>query len=353
MNPLYFLGALIIIATYWMGTLYAPFLLNIIVAFLLVTATSRINAFLERKFKYHFLAALTSTLLMGLLFFAPIAYLLSTAFIQVTAIDMDLVKSNALLVKQWIEVDMPSSLDFIRPTLLDFLKPENISIYASKGLNLITSFGAQSAGFLKDMFLVTIFYFFILIYGPTIGKFLKEVIPLYPQQTQKLYFQSSNTMSIVFYSIIVTAFFEGSLFAIIAYYYGFDPLLLGLLYGFASLIPVVGGALLWIPVSIHLLINGNPNAALVVAIYSIVVISVIADTFIKPVIIKYINVAFIKSKVPVNEILTFFAIFAGLSTFGFWGMIIGPAITSFFLSLLNLYKEMQPNKTVHPYCDLY
>ncbi|MDH5465420.1 MAG: AI-2E family transporter, partial [Thiovulaceae bacterium] len=66
---------------------------------------------------------------------------------------------------------------------------------------------------------------------------------------------------------------------------------------------------------------------------------IIADTFIKPIIIKFINDALIKSHVKINEMIIFFAILAGLTTFGFWGMIIGPAITAFFISLLKLYRD--------------
>ena len=44
----------------------------------------------------------------------------------------------------------------------------------------------------------------------------------------------------------------------------------------------------------------------------------------------------IKSNTKVNELLIFFSIIAGLSTFGFWGMILGPAITTLFISSLKL-----------------
>jgi len=37
--------------------------------------------------------------------------------------------------------------------------------------------------------------------------------------------------------------------------------------------------------------------------------------------------------------LIFFAIVAGLSTFGFWGMIIGPAMISLFISIMELIKN--------------
>jgi predicted PurR-regulated permease PerM len=49
----------------------------------------------------------------------------------------------------------------------------------------------------------------------------------------------------------------------------------------------------------------------------------------------------VKTPTAVNELLIFFAIFAGLTTFGFWGMILGPAITTLFLSLLKLYKLLK------------
>ncbi|MDX1295066.1 MAG: AI-2E family transporter, partial [Sulfurimonadaceae bacterium] len=71
------------------------------------------------------------------------------------------------------------------------------------------------------------------------------------------------------------------------------------------------------------------------------VISIIADTFVKPWIIKQINLRVIKAEAKMNELLIFFAIIAGLATFGFWGMILGPAITAFFLSLLKLIEQRQ------------
>jgi len=84
---------------------------------------------------------------------------------------------------------------------------------------------------------------------------------------------------------------------------------------------------------------GNSANAIFIVIYSIVVISIIADTFIKPLIIKEINTRLLKADdTKMNELVIFFAIIAGLATFGFWGMILGPAITAFFLTLLKLFE---------------
>ena len=145
-------------------------------------------------------------------------------------------------------------------------------------------------------------------------------------------------MSTVFYSILATAMFEGALFGIAVSFMGYNGLLFGIMYGFASLIPVVGGVIMWLPFAAYEYSLGNVDAALFISVYSIVMISVIADTFIKPIIIREINIRFIKSSLKMNELVIFFAILAGLATFGFWGMILGPAITSFFLALLKLVE---------------
>jgi predicted PurR-regulated permease PerM len=101
--------------------------------------------------------------------------------------------------------------------------------------------------------------------------------------------------------------------------------------------------LMWVPFMIYELTLGHTGNALVIALYSIIVISIIADTFIKPMIIKYIGLNFIKSSTKINELLVFFSILAGLTAFGFWGMVLGPAITAFFMALLKLYELREEN----------
>jgi predicted PurR-regulated permease PerM len=351
MRASYFLGILILIAFYWM-LIYRPFLLNIAIAILLVLATTHIYDYVLSRVKKPLLASLGSTLIIGTLFFAPIIYFITTIVIQLTQVDiMNVITSTMSDLKVWINKDMPDSLSFFKPYLTEFVESDNIKNIASSALDIITKLGTKSAGFLKDILFIVIFYLFILLYAKPLGDFFKDIIPLHPGHTTSLYQESTGVMSVVFYSILVTAIFEGFLFAVIAYLFDYDAILFGILYGFASLIPIVGGALMWLPLSIYELSLGNTTAAIIIALYTVIVISIIADTFIKPVIIKYINLTFIKSKVPINEMIIFFAILAGLSTFGFWGMIMGPAITTFFISLLNLYRKIRneeyKEQTVH------
>ena len=149
----------------------------------------------------------------------------------------------------------------------------------------------------------------------------------------------SSTMEVVFYSIIVTAIFEGFLFGMIMSYFGFNGLLFGVIYGFASLIPIVGGIIVWVPVSLYTWTQIDSHTAIIIATYSVVMISVIADTIIKPMIIQVIQENFLKSTIQINSIVIFFSIIAGMSTYGFWGMILGPAVTSFLIAITKVYLD--------------
>jgi len=74
LKPQYFVAILFATSLYWMYLLYAPFLLGMIIAALLAISTSNIQNFFERLLKSKFLAALSSSFLLALLFFAPLGY---------------------------------------------------------------------------------------------------------------------------------------------------------------------------------------------------------------------------------------------------------------------------------------
>lgn len=240
--------------------------------------------------------------------------------------------------------NLPNDYRFIKDYLLQSLEQINIGILVDKTISFGALVGKNSAKFMIDMFLILTFYFFMNLYSKEFSSFIIELIPLNHEESKVLYFESANVMSIVLYSILVTAIFEGLLFGVFISFFGYDGILYGVIYGFASLIPIIGGAIMWLPIALFEIFSGSISNAIYISLYSIIVISIIADTFIKPMIIKYINKRVVKTPTAINELLIFFSIIAGLSTIGFWGMIIGPALVTFFISIMQLIKKY--NKTV-------
>jgi len=235
--------------------------------------------------------------------------------------------------------DYLNQISFMNQFTETYLSDEQVTIYIKESTKYLTGIGGAGLGFMKNMFLVIVFYFFIHFYGNRFFDTILEILPISSEKGSKMVEEISATMEVVFYSVIVTAIFEGFLFGILMSYFGFNGLFFGVIYGFASLVPVIGGLMVWAPVSLYVWTKIDTQTAILIVSYSIIVISIIADTFVKPMIIDVIKKDFLKSTIKINSIVIFFSILAGMSTYGFWGMILGPAVTSFLIAITKVYLD--------------
>jgi predicted PurR-regulated permease PerM len=315
-------------------SIYKPFILPMVVAMLLSMATSNLTRSVTSKFKSKKIATVIMTLIMIILILAPIAYI-ATKGIKYAA-DLDLNSVNTILAKIKLLVkDIP----YIGDAARKYLTPEQVLPFIQNLSIYIGKLGTKGLTFIKDSFLVVVFYSFIVYNQEKITQFLYNILSTSRRESMRMLDEISSTMEIVFFSIIVTAILEGVLFGVFISFYGFNGLFLGFLYGFSSLIPVIGGLIVWLPVSLLAWSKIDPSAAITIALYSIIVISFFADTIIKPIIIKVIKEKFLKSTINIDELLIFFSIIAGMGSYGFWGMILGPAITTFVITTTKTYLE--------------
>lgn len=327
-----------VVTLFFMFQLFAPFLKPMIVALLLAVATNSMSSYLQIRVKNIFTVSSVMTVLLTLIFFIPMLYCIFSFASLINRIDQGALIHIVNVVQDFVKT-LPNDFAFIKENVNEILNKIDIPQTIQSLLSFGAYLGKNSAQFMISMVMILVFYFFFNFYGSSLSHYLKEALPLKKEDSNTLFYESSNVMSVVLYSVLATAVLEGFLFGIFVGFFGYDGILLGVLYGFASLIPVVGGLIMWLPVVIYEIFAGTTTNAIAIAVYSIVVISIIADTFVKPMIIKYINQRVVKTPTKVNEILIFFAIVAGLATFGFWGMIIGPAMVTFFISLLQLMKK--------------
>ena len=338
MKAVYFLIAIAIVMIFFIVELFNPFLKSIIVSVLLAVATSSATIYLENRFRSRILATSFMTVGLTALFFIPVLYCIFSFANFFNQVDQEVLINNLSDMKDFVQ---ESSKDIV--FLNDFLNDLTSKIDVGETVQNILSVGAylgkNSAKFMMDIVMILIFFFFFTLYSSQIAIFIKELLPIKKEDSIILFYESSNVMTVVLYSILITAIFEGFLFGFFLTFFGYDGLLFGVLYGFASLIPVIGGVIMWLPIVIYEASTNSLANAVIIAVYSILVISIIADTFLKPMIIKYINQKVVKTPTSVNELLIFFSIVAGLSTFGFWGMIIGPAMVTFFISIMHLLKK--------------
>lgn len=109
-----------------------------------------------------------------------------------------------------------------------------------------------------------------------------------------------------------------------------NPYLTALLTAFASIIPLVGTALIWIPVSIYFLIMGEWINALILLGYGGIIISQ-CDNLIRFLLQK--------KMANIHPLITIFGVVAGLPIFAFMGIIFGPLLVSLFLLFLDMFRK--------------
>ncbi|EAH4540629.1 AI-2E family transporter [Campylobacter jejuni] len=345
-NGKFFLISFILVILFLLLYLFKGFLLVIIIASLMAVATSNINAkFLNLTKGHKFLASILTTACMVLLFFAPFVYAMIELAKALKNFDIDLVTQTLDYVKNY-QFTLPESFNFLEPKIKEFLASIDLNSISKQILSYASSFTKSGAKFLVDMVLICVFYFFANLYGTELVIYLKSIIPIDKKELDDVLSEVGNVMAVVLYSMVIVAIFQGALFGLITMFYGYDGILMGVIFAVSSLIPAIGGALIYVPVSLYEFASNNLNSALVIFIYSVIVISFIADTLIKPLIIKWINKKLVKTPTKINELLIFLAMIAGISTFGFWGIILGPAILTFFVSTLRMYVILKDKNLI-------
>ncbi len=104
---------------------------------------------------------------------------------------------------------------------------------------------------------------------------------------------------------------------------------------FLSIIPL-GGGILSIPIGIGLLLLGNIWQGLVVLLGHFLLVANV-DNLLRP--------ALIPKEARLPSALTLLSVFAGLATFGFLGIIVGPIIMILIVTTLEVYASIQENSS--------
>ena len=96
-----------------------------------------------------------------------------------------------------------------------------------------------------------------------------------------------------------------------------------------------GTALIWVPVSLFVFFNHHVAEGLGLALWGAFVIVFIADYILRPKLVG--------TRMRMNDLLVFIAIFGGVEAFGILGVVVGPIAVALFLSLVRIYqREYRP-----------
>lgn len=214
-------------------------------------------------------------------------------------------------------------------TGFQILSEENIAAFQKKATTIVPAILNSSANLLSNFAIMFFLLYFLLKSGRETEKFLDRFIPLKDENINLLGNETKNMVKANAIGIPVLAIIQGIIAAIGYWIFGVkDFMLWGFLTGICSMIPVVGTAIIWVPLVLYLYAINKPGPALGLLIYAAVIITNI----------DYVaRLTILKKLMDVHPLITIFGVIVGIGLFGFWGVIFGPLFISYFIVLVKIY----------------
>ncbi len=107
-------------------------------------------------------------------------------------------------------------------------------------------------------------------------------------------------------------------------------LLWGLVTCFATIIPIIGTGLVWLPLAAYLALVGRWGQSVGLALYGLLVVTHVDN------LVRFIMQ---KKLADTHPLVTIFGVVIGLSLFGLMGVIFGPLMLSLFIFFVDLFKR--------------
>jgi len=244
-----------------------PILLSIIFALILAYAFLPLYRRIYAVFRERNVSALSVCVLIVLIIFIPLWFLIPLVIQQ----GFDMFKFTQ-------EIDITGFVETILPTSSAQIKIESTSIISnfigeitSSSLNTLANILLDIPIVLLHLAVIIFVFFFTLRDEDKLKEFVSGISPFKKEKQKILIKQFKNMTSSIIFGYILVGIIQGIATGIGLLIFGVPHALLLTVFAiFASIIPVLGPWLIWIPAVVYLLVVGKMGAAIGFAIYSAV-----------------------------------------------------------------------------------
>jgi predicted PurR-regulated permease PerM len=201
--------------------------------------------------------------------------------------------------------------------------------------------GQNAFEFIVNLALMLYITFFMLRDGNKLLDVLMRALPLEDNRERMLFSLFAEVTRATIKGNIFIAIVQGTVGGItMAALDIHGALLWGVSMAFASLIPSIGSALIWAPISLYLFATGETTSAIILVGVGAGVIGVL-DNILRPVLVGR------DTKLP--DYLVLLSTLGGIALFGINGFVIGPLVAAVFLAFWGIFihemNGVDTNKT--------
>jgi predicted PurR-regulated permease PerM len=318
------------------GCIYilSPFIPAILLATILTLSAWPAFAWLDRQLGHRTtLAATIMTIVLATCFIVPLIFLASSMtddFAKLASEAMSSLGGDLTKAPSWV-ISLPVVGPFLDELWGTYVKDKETIITALQHnagplSQIVLRYGTSIGHGILDLSLGVVIAFFFFRHGTQTAHLLESLIDKFGGEWgQNLLMVSKNTMIGVVYGILGTALVQG-LLATIGFWIAHVPgaAFLGFLTIILSFIPG-GFPIMFIPVTIWLVHNGQVGMGIFMAVWGTVILCVM-DFIVRPYFIS------LGSSLPL--LLVLLGVFGGLIAFGFIGIFIGPTLLAVAYALI-------------------
>jgi predicted PurR-regulated permease PerM len=200
------------------------------------------------------------------------------------------------------------------------------------------SAAAGVGGAILSFALIAVATFLLLRHSETLVATIPDLLPFERSRSEALLLRIQDVVHASMHGVVTIAMIQGVLCGGMFWMLGIPAAALwGFVTVFASLVPFVGTAAVWVPGVIFLLATGAWPKAIVLAVWGAAVVSSV-DNFLRP--------RLVAGRVRLSGVAMFVAMLGGLQAFGGLGIILGPVLFATVAAILDLLRETQPSPTI-------
>jgi predicted PurR-regulated permease PerM len=317
-----------------------PFLSPIAWAIVLSIIFYPLYAFLLRWLRYRSLASAITLAVALLLILGPVSYVLVMLVAELREAIQSLQRGGLQSLRDlaqqpqvaWL-LERLKGLPQFKDANLEAILLEGLSSIQRTLISKITVGAKNILQVVVHFVFMAVATFFLLRDGPAFMANIRGYLPFSEPQKQRLERQVKDMVVSTIFGGVVVALVQGSIGGITFYLLGLkSPVLWGTAIFIMSFVPVVGTFSVWGPAVVYLLLKGLLLKAVVLAVVGTFVIGMV-DNVLKPIIIS--------GRTKMHTLLIFFSVLGGLKLFGVIGLIMGPLSLALFLSVLEIFRNIE------------
>jgi predicted PurR-regulated permease PerM len=227
--------------------------------------------------------------------------------------------------------NLPGYDAYLKPYRTIILERAGEVVNSMGGFLLATLKGTtlSTVSFIVNFFIALYTMFFFLIDGPAMLRSVLEYLPLHADEKELLTQRFLSVTRATIKGTLVIGVIQGTLSGLAFWALGIpNAAFWGVLMVVLSILPLIGGALIWVPAAIILFATGEVTKALVlVAFCGLVVGSV--DNILRP--------RLVGRDTKMHDLVILFSTLGGLVSIGAMGFIIGPVLAGLFVTSWQIF----------------